>query len=300
MKQPPHLEDDALAALATSTADEARPAHLAECAACRSRLAWWQGITDAVRTDEAARTAAAPSFDALVAPALTPPTAPQPQPVLSTAPHRPSPARTLRLAGQLVQRQAKLLPRAWAPLSAAGLLAAALLAPLLGDPSTTLRAFSAAAVLVLLLGALLVSSPRTDPRHELMHTLPTSPTSVFLARTTAVLTLDLLLALGCSALLGDLGWWTAVSGWLGQGLLASTAALALSLRLGAATGASAGAAIWLLSVLTGPDGLLTSPLAVVLDPLLTTSWWTLALSALLLAWAVRQVRRSSDTPAEPA
>ncbi|MFI1966128.1 hypothetical protein ACH429_18815 [Streptomyces pathocidini] len=306
-----HFADDTLALLARTGADTAQQGHLDACRDCRGQLAVWQGIGAALRAEAAEEAVAVPSFETLIAPALAAP-APAPDgpvvdgarrpagagaPAGSSAVGRPFPA-PWRLAWQLALRQAALLPRIWAPLSAAGFIGAAVLGGSVGQERLGMRLFGAVCVLLVLFGALLVASPRRDPRRELLFTLPVRPASVFLARLSVVLCVDLLLAVVCSAVIGGPGWWPVVASWLGEALLASSLALALSVRIAPAAGAAAGGALWLLGVVGGPEGLLTTPLDGLLDALLSTTPWTLAASALLLAWTTSAMRTfTTPTPA---
>ncbi|MFE7570494.1 hypothetical protein ACFU76_26580 [Streptomyces sp. NPDC057539] len=313
-----HLTDDALARLAhTAPRDPLSPGHLAGCADCRTRMAAWRDIRAAVRAEAAEHTASPPSFDVLLGGVLTgaearhaeartaagpddasagnvPAVVPGSRAV--TAPATPHIGDSLRTTWQLVVRQAVLMPKSWAPLSAAGFVGAALLASVQVHERFGLRLFTAVAVLLVMLGALMTASPRWDPRRELLLTLPVPPTAVFLARLTVVLCVDVALALLCSTLVdGPPGWSRVVSAWLGQSLLAASCALAVSVRFSPAAGAAAGGAIWLLGVVSGPQGIFPTPLDALLGPLLSTTPWTLALAVALLGWAVGAMRTSLDT-----
>ncbi|MFF9345840.1 hypothetical protein [Streptomyces sp. NPDC014734] len=202
----------------------------------------------------------------------------------------PGLARPWRTAWQLAARQFVLMPRMWAPLSAMGLVVAALVASARMQERPGMRLFGAVVVLSVLLGALLVASPRRDPRRELLFTLPVSPAAVFLARLATVLCVDLALAMICSALVRGPGWWTVVASWLGESLLAASLALALSVRFSPTVGAAAGGTLWFLGVVAGPHGLLTTPFDALLDALLSTTPWTLAAATVLLMWTAGTMR----------
>ncbi|MFD7461724.1 MULTISPECIES: anti-sigma factor family protein [unclassified Streptomyces] len=286
-----HLADEQLICLVRGTPAGPGPRHhLDGCPGCRARLADWRAIGRATRDLESAPDLVPPSFDALLGARLTadPADAPAVTPVRPVTPARPP--VPWRLAWQLARTEAALLPRLWAPLSALGLVAAALVAPLLGAERLGQRLFGAACVLLVLLASLVVASPRRDPRRELHFALPVSPGTVFLARLAVVLGADLALAAVSSALVGGPGWWPVVTDWLGEALLASSLALALAVRVAPAAGAAAGGSLWLLGVLTGPQGFLTSPVGAALGPLLSTTPWTVAASALLIAWATTAMR----------
>ncbi|MFD5298576.1 hypothetical protein ACFWJU_25630 [Streptomyces mutabilis] len=304
-----HLADDVLARLAqTASRDRRDGRHLDACPDCRVRLAAWRDIGTALRTEEAGPAHAPPPFDALLGPVLAPRSATAPADAappgaareagglralvgrLGACARSGGPERSLRTAWQLVGRQAALMPKAWAPLSAGGFVGAALLASAQEADRFALRLFGAVVVLLVTFGALAAALPRRDPRQELLFTLPVSPAAVFLARLTVVLSADLAMAMACSALVDGPGWWPVVSSWLGQSLLAASLALALAVRLGPAPGAAAGGAVWLLGVTSGPQGLFSTPVGAMVDTLLSTTPWTVALSAVLLAWAAGAMR----------
>lgn len=318
-----HLADDVLARLALTGPDERHGGsrHLADCPNCHTRLTVWQDIGSALRLEEAELAVTPPSFDALLGPALAAAEAgvsrpgkglPVAPPAGSPAAARPGqscgpgrvafrfrgPDRSLRTAWQLVLRQASLMPRAWAPLSAGSFVGATLLAAVHAQDRFALRVFGAVVVLLVMFGVLMVASPRRDPRRELLFTLPVSPTAVFLARLTVVLCADVAMAMVCSAVVDGPGWWPVVSSWLGESLLAASLALALAVRFAPAAGATAGGALWLLGVVSGPHGVFATPLDALLGPLLSTTPWALALAAVLLCWAVGATR--SVGPAEPS
>ncbi|GHH40768.1 anti-sigma factor family protein [Streptomyces candidus] len=292
-----HLTDDALIRL-TRTArggPGAVPAapepHLAACADCRGRMAQWRTITAAVRTRAEERTVLPPSFEVLLREPLDRETAALAPSAADPVTRPPDTRGAWRTTWQLVSRQVLLLPRSWAPLSAAILLGAAVLASPHGPGAFGPGVFGSVVVLLVMLGALMVVSPRRDPRSELLFTLPVPPATVFLARLTVVMGVDVALALACSALVHDpAGWTGVVSGWLGPSLLAAACALALAVRFTPAAGATAGGAVWLLGVLSGPQQMFTTPLTGVLGPLLSTTVWTVLLAAALLSWAVRVMR----------
>ncbi|MGW2562002.1 hypothetical protein ACWCXB_22665 [Streptomyces sp. NPDC001514] len=296
-----HFTDTVLAQLARSGPDDPRHRrHLADCAGCRTRLAAWQHIGTAMRQEAAEQAVSVPSFDALLGPALSAEPAgaaapaPAGSPLSAAFPRRV--ARPWRTAGQLALRQVRLMPKVWAPLSAAGLVGAALLASAQVQDRFGLRLFGGVAVLLVMLGGLMVASPRRDPRHEVLFTLPVPPAAVFLARLTVVLCVDVALAMVCSALVDGPGWWAVVSSWLGKSLLAASLALSLSVRCAPVVGTAAGGALWLLSVVSGPQGMLSTPFDPLLDALLSTTPWALLLAVALLGWAAGAMRSAGNSP----
>lgn len=294
-----HLADEELIGLVRGAPAGEDRHHLDGCAGCRARFADWRVLGVAAREAEGERAVAVPSFDALLGPALAADaaggTVAEPAVPVAAAPVPAVPgvrARApWRLAWQLARTEAALLPRLWAPFSAVGLVLAAVVAPLLDSGRLGPRLFGAVCVALIVLAGLVVASPRRDPRGELMFTLQVPPGTVFLARMAVVIGADLVLAVACSALIGGPGWWPVVAGWLGEALLASSLALALSVRVSPAAGVAAGGGLWALGVLTGPEGLISTPLRALLGPALSTSPWTVGASLLLLAWATGGMRR---------
>ncbi|GAA3137937.1 hypothetical protein GCM10010466_31060 [Planomonospora alba] len=295
-----HCPDDVLARLARTGPDGRGQRHLDDCSDCRRRLALWRDVASVMRTEAAEQAAALPPFDLLLGPALagaeagTRPSAAFSAVAATAASGRARRAnRPWRTAWQLVTGQAVLMPRSWIPLSAAGFAGATLLAHV--QERFGLRLFGAVAVLVVLFGALTAASPRRDPRRELLFTLPISPTVVFLGRMTVVLCADVVLAMICSTLVDGPGWWGVVSSWLGEALLAASLALALSVRIAPAAGAAAGGALWVLGVVSGPEGLFATPVDGLLGMLTSTTPWTLVLAAALLGWAAGAMRSLTGT-----
>ncbi|MZF87642.1 hypothetical protein [Streptomyces sp. SID5643] len=295
-----HLADDVLARLARpgDDAPEHRR-HLEGCPDCLTRAAAWQEIGSALRAEAARSAASVPSFDALLGPALAASGPLDAAGRLSTAADTPTPERRRhafglphpwRTAWQLAVRQIVLMPGIWAPLNAAGFLGATVLASTYVQERFAVRLFGAVVVLLVMFGALMAASPRRDPKREVLFTLPVPPAAVFLARLTVVLCADVAMAMACSALLDGPGWWAVVSSWLGESLLAASLALALAVRFSPAQGAAAGGAVWLLGVVSGPEGMFSTPADTLVNALLSTTPWTLVLTVALLAWAAGAMR----------
>ncbi|MGW4561586.1 hypothetical protein ACWEN3_03960 [Streptomyces sp. NPDC004561] len=299
------MADDILARLAFPGPDEPeRRRHLENCSDCSTRMGAWQDIGSAMRTEAAESVVSPPSFDALLGSVLAdagPRDAakrPEAGPGTSEGPERvPGLPHPWRTAWQLAVRQGVLMPGTWAPLSAVGFLGATLLASTSVQERFAVRLFGAAVVLLVMFGALMAASPRRDPRRELLFTLPVSPAAVFLARLAVVLCADVAMAMASSTLVHGPGWWAVVSGWLGESLLAASLALALAVRFGPAQGVAAGGALWLLGVVSGPEGVFSTPVDSLTKALLSTTPWTLVLAVVLLAWAASAMR--SFGPATP-
>ena len=162
-----HITDDVLAQLARPDQHGAGgQEHLERCTDCRTRMAVWQNIGSAVRAEAEEQAVTPPSFDALLAPALAGAPSRSEAPRAVPAGQPVGRGMSWRTAWQLTLRQAALMPRIWAPLSAVGLVGAALLASARVQDGFGVRLFGAVVVLLVILGALMVASPRRDPRRE--------------------------------------------------------------------------------------------------------------------------------------
>ncbi|WP_189329071.1 hypothetical protein [Actinoplanes ianthinogenes] len=284
--------------MAGQASDAAAAAHLSECAQCRQQASAWTKLATATRVaaDEMTGPVAVPGFDALLGGMLPARPAAQPVPVV-----RPGFGTSWRLAGSLVAAQWRLVPRSLLPLTAAGLAAAVAVAAATRVPETANRLFASVVTLVILLSVTVACSRRSDPRMELPFTLPVSPSAVFGARLVLALLSSLTMALaasaGAAAAGAGAGMAAIVSGWLGQALLASAAAVAVTVWRSAAWGAVTGAALWLTgSVLTMPGGVLAERLQPVVSQIWGTTPWTLVASAALIAVALRAMKSPQLEP----
>ncbi|MFI5493478.1 hypothetical protein [Actinoplanes sp. NPDC051859] len=266
--------------------------HLRTCTQCRQQAAAWAGVAVASRTAAAEMTGPVrvPSFDVLLGGVLPVRQPAQPVPVV-----RPSFGTSWRLAGALVAAQWRLIPRSLLPLTAAGLGAAVAIAAATRVPETANRLFASVVTLVILLSVTVACSRRSDPRMELPFTLPVSPSAVFGARLVLALLSSLAMAvaasIGAAAAGAGTGMAGVVSGWLGQALLASAAAVAVTVWRSAAWGAVTGAAMWLTgSVLTLPGSVLAERLQPVVSQIWGTTPWTLAASVALIGVALRAMK----------
>jgi hypothetical protein len=197
-----HLYEDDVAAAARGSLHGARRLHLARCASCQTRVAAHTALVAAARTADRVLTGPVlvPDFDTLLA-RLPAGAVPRPD----EAPAVPAIRRPWRLAVALVARQATLLPRSLAALSLGLIAVATALALTTPAESSAVRLFSLVVNLAVLAGTLGTCTPRRDPRRELTFALPISPATVFLARITLVLAVDVGAALVASAALGLVG-----------------------------------------------------------------------------------------------
>ncbi|MFD9961232.1 hypothetical protein [Amycolatopsis sp. NPDC058986] len=279
-----HLTDDQLVAAV------ARPAtgHLADCADCRARLAGWQNMAGAARavSHELTGEFGTPTFDSLLGPVL-----PQPEPAPPVEVVSPGLRTSWRLVAMLTLAQLRLLPRSLAPLTLLGFAGSVLLAVLTARTGLSTVFFGLAVTLVIQLGTLTACSARSDPRIELMATMPVTPAVVFANRIFVVLALDTLLALAASAAASALGAPAGVpdliAGWLGQAMFASAVGVVCAVWRSTATGAVAGFVVWLLGLMGTVSGSgFAHRLGSVIAPLWSTAPTTLLVALLLLLAAV--------------
>jgi hypothetical protein len=285
-----HLAPEQLAVLGRA-GDPAATAHLRDCARCRQQAATWTSLATATRTAaaELSGPVTVPAFDALLGGVLPARQPAEPVPVV-----RPSFGTSWRLTAGLIAAQLRLIPRSLLPLTAAGLAGAVAVAAATRSPAAAERLFAAVVTLVVLLSVTVACARRNDPRMELPFTLPVGPGAVFGARLVVSLLSSLTMALaasaGAAAGAGS-GYAAIVSGWLGQALLASTAAVAVTVWRSAAWGAATGSVLWLTgSVLTMPGGELAARLGGAVSQMWGTTPWALAASAVLIAVAMRGMK----------
>jgi hypothetical protein len=192
-----HLDEEMLTASARGL-DLPAPAaaHLAGCAACRTRCEAWANVRAAARQSQSARgPVLVPAFDALLVPALA---ARRSGPVQVVA---PSVDRSWRLSMEVTRWQLRLLPRVLAVLTVFGLATGVVLARVVPSPAWGTRVFADMVALVVLAGAVGVAGPRADPRGELWQALPVAPAAVFWSRLVVVLAGNLAGAAAASGVL---------------------------------------------------------------------------------------------------
>ena len=323
-----HLDDETLsaAALVVVRGEEAVPghqtelpelvsAHLGLCQRCTQRFAAVTKMAAAVRDVDAETIGmvVAPSFDTALGARLASWGSGELseslviQPAARSAHHRGGvvvpavvPAAGLasswRLAVAVLARQRRLLPgAALGVVTAVGLVVAVVLALSVPTPTLSGRVFSAAASLVVLVGAAAVCSPRWDPRRELLAVMPVPPVAVFGCRLVLVLGSQILASLAASVVavgLGlSIGAGRLILEWLGPALMAAATLVVVSVWRSATVGAIAGALVWFLGVAAGLAQAQNSTvgLGAVLAPLSTTTPWVLALVALLFGVAMMTV-----------
>lgn len=297
-----HLTD---AQLATLTTTGGQDPHLAGCQHCQQRLTGWQNMAAGIRLADTRMTGplTVPGFDELLGDALPASRAAASQVTAPVEVVSPRVGASWWLVWALVARQLRLAPRIVLPLSALGFLTAVLLA-LTTVQSGMERFFTAAVVLVILIGTLAVCGGRADPRLELLFSTPISPSVVFTCRLVLVLSVDLALALVASLVVSQVGatgdLLGVVTGWLGPTLLACAVGVVCTVWRSRLVGGFVGGVVWLLGTAsTVPNGVLTGWLASVLSQVWATTPWTLIAAAGLLILAVRGMRvpRLSTEPA---
>lgn len=300
-----HLTDDQILALTRAGDPPAEwAAHAAKCPQCQRELAAWQAMARAARSADAliTGTVRTPSFEQLVAPRL--PASAGVAPVRSWSETLgtvgASLHRRVRLALALVGWQWHLLPRALAPLTLLGLAVALVAAR--SVPSTTWgeRLFVMLVTLSVLAGAASISQPRRDPRRELLFAVPTQPGTVFLARLTLVLALDMAAAAVSSVALALAGHPTnlidLILAWLGPSLLSASVAVVIAVSGPAWVGSTVGGVLWLAgSVATLPGVRHDVGVGAVLGRVWSTNLGTVSASVVLLALAVLIASRPMST-----
>lgn len=291
-----HLDDEQILRAARAAAPTGHAAHLRDCARCAGEVESMRALAAAATAADLAATGpvTAPSFDALIAPALAPARA-------QTTVVAPAAAASWRLTAQLVLRQARLVPRALWPLTALGFAALLLLAWQAGPvPGAVLT--GPGVTLVVMLGALAVCEPRRDPRRELLYALPVPPVAVWLSRLAFVLAVDLAMAAGASVVIAALprsqaGPIDVIASWLGPALLSAALAAFGAVWRSPLVGAGLGLGAWGLGVAaiarTGEGALDAVGTAV-----WTTGPLTLGAAAALLAAAAVLVSRPARVLAD--
>jgi hypothetical protein len=296
-----HLDEELLTARARGqglTAPAA--AHLAQCATCRTRLEAWANVTAAARQVQAAQgPVLVPSFDALLAPALTARRSGLVQVVA------PSVDRSWRLSLEVTGWQLRLLPRVLAVLTVFGLVTGVVLARAVPSSAWGTRVFADLVALVVLAGAVGVAGPRADPRGELWQTLPVSPAAVFWSRLVVVLAGNLVGAAAASGVLvvaGQPGGFGAlVAAWLGPALLSAGVTLLGTVWRGPWLGGLAGAMVWAVgSLSTAPFARVDVGLGALASRLWSTTPLTLAIAVLLLVLAARLATGTTRRDLSPA
>lgn len=314
-----HLDDAELALLARAGgAPQGR--HPQVCRHCQDRLAEWQSIAGAAAAveRELVGTVAVPAFDALLGEALRGEAlrgeglgadravgfrSAASRPVVRK-PAAISAAAAWRLVIALTGRQLRMMPVALLPAVALGLFGAVALALAVPTPALGLLFFTAVVPLLVIGSVLAGCRTRDDPRAELLSALPIGPSLVFGLRLTAVLAVDLALALSASVLFAALGHSAGVAevvaGWFGQALLASAVGVVCAVWRSPAVGVSAALGLWLLGEVVGP---LAAAVPLWLRAGIAEVWattpWTVAAAVLVYGVGVAGMRfpRTGGAPA---
>ncbi|GAB3450480.1 hypothetical protein GCM10027570_25780 [Streptomonospora sediminis] len=176
-----HLDEEALIRAGVgehAALSGAERVHLDSCAPCRTRAAGTARLAAALR--EAEPPVAVPSFDALVAPHLQPPTEQVPVPAVGLG-------RAFRLTLAVTLRQVRFVPRLLWAVTVGGFAALAVAVLLLPRGDAVAAYLGPVSVGLVTLGAVAVCDPARDPRRQLMYAMAVPPVAVWLARLTLVL-----------------------------------------------------------------------------------------------------------------
>ncbi|QVQ54553.1 zf-HC2 domain-containing protein [Spiractinospora alimapuensis] len=285
-----HLDEEALTragAHADARLSGAEREHLASCAHCRAQVDGTAQLAAALRAE--ATPPAVPSFDALVAPHLTPRSAeaPVPAPTISAG-------RALRLAGAVALRQARLVPRALWWGTAGGFAALAL--ALLVAPGVAGEYLVPAIIAIVTIAGVAVNDPRRDPRQEALYTMLVPPVAVWLSRLALVLGAVLGLGLAVSALAAAFpgaGQPVAslIGAWMTPALLGVSLTVFGAVWRSPAVGLVFGAASWALAVASIHGALASTRLGTVATLLWGSHALVLVLATVALGAAARLVAR---------
>ncbi len=259
-----HLDEEAVTRAATVervTLPAAERSHLERCEDCRNRAAFTARLATTLREAESRDAPAVPSFDALIAPQLTPSTEPVRLPQVS-------PGQALRLTVAVTLRQARLVPRLLWWLTVGGFAVVAVALTLLPQSGGAVSYLGPVTVALVTMGAVAVCDPTHDPRQESMHAMLVPPVVVWLCRLVLVLGALLLLATAVSVLAAaapasgqQAG--AVIGGWLAPALLGAALTTFGAVWRSPAVGLAFGAVSWAMSVVALRDDLFGTAVAVV-------------------------------------
>lgn len=308
----PHLTEDEILRAVRADRESAEPgsdparnrpshlahlAHLETCASCSARVRGMGRLASTLRAAEPE--VRPPSFDALIAPALTTERA---APSQETTSHTSSLSAldAARVATTLVWRQLRLVPTSLWPLTAAGLALLFVLVWKVPDPAIGAVLFGPGATLVTMAAALAACSSRRDPGAELFHAMRVPPAVVWLARLTLVmgivLATSVAVSVAATAVSGDAqSTATLIGSWLGPAVLGAGLIVFGTVWRSPAVGAALGTGSWLMSVVGSHGAPLLEPLPSRVRDTIVALWSTtppgLVIAALLLAAAAWLVSR---------
>ena len=306
----PHLTEEEI--LRTARVDRAsvapghglaedRRSHLTVCAACSTRISGMRELASALRSTEPE--VRPPSFDALIAPALTTERA-APTARTSSRTQSLSAWDTARLVASLVWWQARLVPASLWPTAAAALVALFVFAWRVPDPSIGTLLFGPGVILLTVGAALAVCSPRRDPGSELFHTMRVPPPVVWLTRLMLVMGVVLAASVAVSVAVtavspSSQSTATLIGSWLGPAVLGAGFTVFGTVWRSPTVGTALGTGSWSMSVAGSHGASLLIPLPSEIRHVIVALWATTPLSlvvaAVLLAaatWLVSRPERS--------
>jgi hypothetical protein len=263
---------------------EHRYVHLDTCTLCSDRVAGTRNLASALRAAEP--DVQTPSFDALIAPALAVERATAPaagaEPSMPPLPA----AGAVRLTAALVMCQARLVPMALWVLTAVGLAVLFAFVWQAPDPSVGAVVFGPGATLLSTGAALVVCSPKQDPRSEMLYAMRVPPAAVWLARLAlvmgAVLTASMAVSAASAAVLGSpQATATLIASWFGPAALGVGLTVFGTVWRSPAVGAVLGTGSWLMSVIGSREVALVGSLPPGVRDTIGVLWSTTPLSLLV-------------------
>lgn len=303
-----HLDDEAVTragAHADARLSAAEREHLENCAQCRIQVDGTAQLAAALREESPAP--AVPSFEALVAPHLTPSTVSAPTPEQTTGPAAepaagsppiPAPAvaagRALRLSLTVALYQVRLVPAGlwWGTVGGFAALALALIVV----PGVAGEYLVPAVIALVTFAGVATCDPRRDPRQESLYPMMVPPVAVWLSRLVIVLGAVFGLGLGVSGLAAALPGTGQPGGvligtWLTPALLGVSLTVFGAVWRSPAVGLILGAATWLLAVASVHGALASTGIGTVAELLWASHAVVLTLAAAALAGAALLVSR---------
>lgn len=280
-----HLNDDALAALATESGDprelEDTRTHLHGCGECAVRAAEWRAVrAGTLRYVTGAPRPTAELLDAMMdrVNAASPGERKRPR----------SAGWAARRAWVLLGGQVPVVRREiWS--ASALVLMLGLIVGLSGHGRASL-ALSLAAPLVAALGVSAIYGPEVDPALEVALATPTSARVIVLVRLTLIVAYDLVLTLVASAVIAaaypTVGLAVVIGAWLGPMLALCAVCLLIAVAVRPAVGAAVAVGLWALRTLAVDDHVLSAQVAQALRAMWVTGPATLLVAVACIAMAV--------------
>lgn len=217
--------------------------HLAVCEPCRMELTSWEAFRNVARSAIAATPAPSPAIFTHILAAID--TSPSPVAIVQHS-ARPVMLRDVTVLWRIMLRQPWLIHRAIWVASTLAMIFTTLYAAALWTPNTP----SALAIFLPTIaagGMAFLYGPEANPALELELATPTSPRVTLLCRVVLLLSYDLALALGATAVVAALHGQSPIAlitTWLGPLALLSAGSLLASLICGPIIAATGAFAVW--------------------------------------------------------